>query len=114
MDELKSLLRMATQEEREGLAKILGIEDSRVDAIVDSLAWHSKSLLGYYVTSQPSYRDITCQVADKLGVPYKPNDSAREMEVEIAKKVMKTVWEKMSPEQRRQMEMEWQKTAREF
>jgi uncharacterized protein YaaW (UPF0174 family) len=32
----------------------------------------------------------------------------------MAKKVMKTVWEKMTPEQRRQMEREWQKTAAEF
>ena len=117
MYELRRVLNRATESELQGLSKLLEIESSSRDAIIDSLRWHSHTLLGHlghYVGSEPSYRDIVCQVADKLGLSHGSHQSVKEIEIEIAKKVMKTVWEKMTPEQRRQMEMEWQKTAKQF
>ena len=41
--------------------------------------------------------DIVKQVANELRVKYNPERSEREIEVEIAKKVMETVWEEDDP-----------------
>ncbi len=113
MDSLKALLRGSTKTEIEALGKILGTQDFSPKGIVEALRWNASTIFGYVFTS-PSYKDIVRQVADKLRVKYSSYNGEREIETEIAKKVMKTVWEKMTPSQRNQMEREWRKTAQEF
>ncbi len=114
MSGLKLLLNKASNEEREGLQRILGSENATPAAIVRSLTWNYVSLVWSSLGSDPTYEDIARHVADNLEAPYDLYDRVEEIEIAIAKKVMKTVWERMTPKQRREMEEEWQKIGREF
>jgi uncharacterized protein YaaW (UPF0174 family) len=64
--------------------------------------------------NEPSYKKITQQVANELKIKFKKYETSQELEIKIAQKVMETVWEKMTPEQRKEMEEELKKTAKEF
>ncbi len=114
MKKLRKLLQHATEEEIRGLAEILECESPTPDSIIDYLWWNSTSIFGYIFESEPSYKNIVRQVANKLNVDYKQYHSTREIEIKIAQKIMETVWEKMTPEQREEMEEELRKTAQKF
>jgi uncharacterized protein YaaW (UPF0174 family) len=114
MDQLKQLLRQASSKERQALAEILGTKDASPDNIIDSFWKQSQSVFVYLGGRQPSWIKIVHQVADKLKVPYQQFETAKEVEIKIAQKVMETVWEKMTPEQRQQMEERLRETAQEF
>lgn len=113
MLELKNLLAKSSLEERQGLSNILTAENMSTKALVDAFEWQSSSLFGYLFSS-PSYKDIVKQVADKIKADYKAYFTTEQIEVAIAQKVMETVWEKMTPDQRREMEKEWVRTAQQF
>lgn len=117
MEQLRRLLQKATAEEINGLAAILKC-DATPYSIINSLWWNCQSAFGYTFHyafgNEPSYKDIVRQVAKKLNVNYKNYHSAREIEIKISQKVLETVWEKMTPEQRNEMEEELRKTAQKF
>lgn len=113
MLELMNLLARASSKERQGLATILTADNSSAEAIVDAFKWQSSSVFGYFL-SNPSYKEIVKQVANKMKANYQPYFTTEQIEVAIAQKVMETVWERMTPEQRREMEREWLKTAQQF
>ena len=113
MDGLRKLLEKATEEELKGLAEILKAEPTP-DSIIDSLWWNSQSIFGYAFGNRPSYKDIVRQVANKLKVKYEEHYSTKEIEIEIARKVMETVWERITPEQREEMEKKMRENAQEF
>ena len=108
------MLQKATKEEIRGLAEILKSESPTPDSIIKSLQRNSQSIFGCILGPQPSYKDIVRQVANKLKIDYKNYHSTREIEIKIAQKVLETVWEKMTPEQREEMEEELRKTAQKF
>ena len=114
MNRLRKLLQKATKEEIKCLAEIIDSDLPTPDSIIESLQQKSRNLFGHILGSEPSYKDIVRQVADKLEVGYKYYHSTREIEIKIAQKVMETVWEKMTPEQREEMEEELRKTAQKF
>lgn len=114
MDQLIELLTNSSEEERNGLARILDISESDPHSLVESIQWNSQSIFGYIFNSNDSYKPIVRQVADKLGIEYKKYDTVSDVEKKIAQKILETVWEKMTPEQRKEMEEELRKTAKEF
>jgi len=110
---LKTLLNKATDEERQALAKILKADSDSPYDIVDSLKRNCQSIFGY-LFSEPTYKKIVQQIAKKLNVKYSDSTPVGKLESRIAQKVMETLWEKMTPEQREKMEAEMQKTAQQF
>ena len=63
--------------------------------------------------SEPSYSQIVCQVAEKLEIEHL-GVKVEDLEVEIARKVFQTVWDKMAPDQKMAMEAELRRAAQEF
>lgn len=117
MKQLRALLNLASNEERKALAKILEASPPTVDEIVNQLSWNSQDFLeSIYCLfgNEPSYKEIVQQVARELGIKYREYESSNEIEIKIAQKVMETVWEKMTPQQRQEMEEQLTATARQF
>lgn len=121
MDELRAILEKATAEELQGLADILEIAwdrdtflSQKIESLVSVFEDNSQSVFGSVLGSERSYREIVVQAAKKLDVLHLPHETAAEIEVRIARKVFETVWEKMTPEQRQQMEEELKRTAQKF
>ncbi|HEY9850223.1 MAG TPA: hypothetical protein V6D28_12235 [Leptolyngbyaceae cyanobacterium] len=114
MDQLKNLLNRSSSEEIAALAKILDASPATVSGIVDAFLWNCQSKLTYIFGNEPSYKKIVQQVAKELKVRYQEYESVREIEIRIAQKVMETLWEKMTPEQRKEMEVQLRSTAAEF
>ena len=115
MHDLRPILDQASGEERRGLAKLLDMhEPYHSNAIMDCLEKESQSVFGNLFGSRREYREIVCQVADKLGVWYGRVETTERIETKVAQKVLRTVWEKMTPAQRQQMEEALKKAAQEF
>ena len=117
MEQLRDLLSRASREEITALANILTASPT-TDDIVDQLSWNSQNLLeSFYCfafSHQPSYKEIVQQVAGQVGIQYRKYESTEEIEIKIAQKVMETVWEKMTPQQRQEMEEQLRATASKF
>ena len=121
MDELRAILEKATAGELQGLADILEVVwdrdtflSQKIESIVSAFGDNSQSVFGSVLGSERSYREIVVQAAKKLDVQHLPHETVAEIEVRIARKVFETVWEKMTPEQRQQMEEELKRTAQQF
>lgn len=112
-DPIYSLLDKATPKERRALADILEAESSHSDHIVEAFQWNCQSIFGYLAGSVPSYSQVVQQVAEKLDIN-PVGVTIEELEVKIARKVLKTAWKKMTPEQREEMESELQREAQKF
>lgn len=106
MEELRQILNKASTEELSNLAEILDANSAHPDRIVEAF-WQNSS------GNEPSYLQIIVQVAKKLDIDY-TGLTTKEIEVRIAQKVLQTVWEEMTPEQRTQMETELRQVAQEF
>lgn len=117
MEQLKHLLNQASTEEIRALATIL-TAPSTVDGILEQLSWNSQdlseSLYCFFLNHQPSYKEIVQQVAGELKVQYRQYESTEEIEIKIAQKVMETVWERMTPVQRQEMEAQLRAAAAQF
>ena len=124
MEEIRKIINKASLEECSALAKILGaeitvFEDHKraFEVIEDSFQWNAQSFGRFWISllsdNQPSYRQIVEQVAEKLDIG-QPALTIRNLEIQISQKVLWTVWEKMTPEQRVAMEAELRQTARQF
>ena len=112
-DSIHSLLDKATPKERRALAEILEAESPHPEHIVEAFRWNCQSIFGYLAGSEPSYSQIVQQVAEKLDIN-PVGAKVEELEIEIARKVLTTAWEKMTPEQRVEMEAELRRAAEEF
>lgn len=112
-EELGMILAKAKPMELGALAEILKAESLRPDHIVEAFWWNCQSVFGYVGGSEPSYSRIVCQVAEKLGIEHF-GVKVEDLEVEIARKVFQTVWEKMTPDQKMAMEAELRRAAQEF
>ena len=94
------------------MAEILKAESLRPDHIVEAFWWNCQSVFGYLGGSEPSYSQIVCQVAEKLGIEHS-GVKVEDLEVEIARKVFQTVWDKMTPDQKMAMEAEAERRVRQ-
>ena len=114
MEELRQILNKASTEERRALTEILEAKTtSTIEDIADAFDWNAQSLFGYFLTDQRSYSQIVEQVAEKLDIKH-TGLTIKDLEVKIAQKVLRTVWDEMTPEQRTQMETELRQVAQEF
>ena len=118
MDDLKYLLNRASFDEIKALADILKAKEPTVDRIIDRLSKKSQDAASYIFNEifddHPSYQKIVRRAAKKLKIKCDKYESASVMEIKIAQKVIKTMWENMTPEQKRQMEEQLRQTASEF
>ena len=112
-DSIHSLLDKVTPRERRALADILEAESPHSEHIVEAFQWNCQSIFGYLAGSDPSYSQIVQQVAEKLDIN-PVSVPVEELEVKIARKVLKTAWEKMTPEQKEEMEAEFRRVAQKF
>lgn len=110
MEELRQILNKASTEERSALAEILEAETPTIEDIADAFGWNAQSIFSF---DQPSYSQIVEQVAEKLDIEH-AGLATKDLEVRIAQKVLWTVWDEMTPEQRTQMETELRQVAQEF
>ena len=113
-EELGMLLDKATPKERSALAQLLDANSSNLDDIVNAFWWNCQSVFGYLVGSEPSYSQIVQQVAEKLDIEFPQRWKIEDLERLIAQHVLKTVWEKMTPEQRIEFEDKMRQMAQEF
>ncbi len=113
MREMREILHEASAEERRALAEILDTDNDTFEGIVDAFAWNAQSIFGYLFDDQPSYSQIVRQVAKELDIR-DTSLSIKNLEVKISQKVLETVWEKMTPVQRKRMEAELYRTAQKF
>ncbi|HLP90917.1 MAG TPA: hypothetical protein VK184_20325 [Nostocaceae cyanobacterium] len=114
MDELANLLRIASDEEKQALANILDASQPTVETIIYAFWEKSQSPFTYILDNKPSYKKIVQEAASKLNIEYRKYESVREIEIKIAQKYLETIWEKMTPEQRQEMEQQLKETASEF
>ncbi|HYC57611.1 MAG TPA: hypothetical protein VEL28_21945 [Candidatus Binatia bacterium] len=104
MDDLRTLLYGATESERVALAKVLDRDDSSVESICEALQLHSQSLFGVLFGEERSYRAIVSQVANRLGLHIDSATPTAAIESSIAQQVVRAMWERMTPQQRAQLE----------
>lgn len=114
MKELKAVLDKSSHEERTGLAQILGTEKSTSQGLIDELRWNYQPWWNSFFGCEPGYREIVEHVAQHLQISYPKYYSVSEIEIKVAQKILETVWEKMTPQQRQEMEAELKKAAQEF
>ena len=112
-DSIYKLLDKATPRERGPLAEILEAESPDPEHIVEAFRWNCQSIFGYLAGSDPTYFQIVQQVAEKLDIN-PVGMMVEELEVKIARKVLKTAWEKMSPEETKKIEAELRQAAQKF
>lgn len=114
MEELRQILNKASIEELSALAEILEAQNSHPQAIEAAFWRHSQSAFVYiFSDSPPTYSQIVRQVAENLNIEH-AGLTTKDLEVGIAQKVIRTVWDEMTPEQRTQMETELRQVAQEF
>lgn len=114
--QLLEILNKASKEELNGLAKILDVEE-KVAATPRNLnkeLLSNDSLLGNIFTNEEEkYSKLVRKTAKKVKVNNVANYSVEDLEMKIAQKVFEKMWDKMSPEQRKDLEAELKKIARE-
>jgi uncharacterized protein YaaW (UPF0174 family) len=114
MDELQQLLKKCSPDERVGLSKILGAEKATPKAIIDELRWNYQPWWNSLFGCEPDYREIVEHIAQHLRVSYSKYTFISDLEIKISQKVLETVWEKMTPKQREEIEAELRKAAQEY
>lgn len=111
---LELVLNQASTEERSALAEILEAETPTIEGIADAFNWNAQSIFGYLFTDKPSYSQIVKQVAEKLDIKHAGRLPTKALEVRIAQRVLRTIWDKMTSEQRTRMETKLRQVAQEF
>lgn len=118
MDDLRNLLHGASEEERQGLATILGGTSTTPDELIKTLTLASQSVAGAFwaglTDGDPSYLDLIRKVAAKVGVDFDSDRTVQELEVRIARKMMLSMLDRMTSEQRRELETRLQAMARQI
>ncbi|MFC4640002.1 hypothetical protein [Deinococcus hohokamensis] len=103
MDNLITLLKRATKEERMNLGTILKVPDGDPKALTDALAWHSQHKIQYYFRDR-TYTEIVQQVARRLKMTYTLQEDVQHLERRILQRVLSDVWAKLAPEERTRIE----------
>jgi uncharacterized protein YaaW (UPF0174 family) len=119
MKKLFFLLIKASEEERQALADILEAKSSTVADITKALQWNASDKVAYHIINLfsaegISYKEIIKKTLDKHKIQYKLYETEKELEIRLAQHVMETVWNKMTDEQKAEMEEQLQKEAARF
>jgi uncharacterized protein YaaW (UPF0174 family) len=122
MQELKNLLAAVGEGKRKPLVKLIDdsvyCTSSNPDEIIKGIRSISRSLAqDFYrdVFSKPeSYKDILHDLCNHLKIKYKQFHSSEDLERMVCQKIMETVWEKMTPQQRKELDSELQKLAAKY
>jgi uncharacterized protein YaaW (UPF0174 family) len=115
MYELYLILDRASPEERWGLAEILEMTGPcRSTDIMAEIEKKSQSIFSNLLGPNRTYHEIVCQVADKLKVFYLRSETTAEIEVDIARRVLRDMWNKMTPAEQQQVEKKLQDVAQQL
>ncbi len=130
MENVRTLLKKASEEERQALAKILKAkhnpvaeifdgDSDQIDNIIRELRWnaqHKSDFIFEWILSdnKVSYKEVVQKNLKYLKVEFLPFESVRELEIKLAQHVFKTVWDKMTDQQKEEMEEQLQREATKF
>lgn len=110
-DPIQRILDKANPKELHALAEILDVKTPH--QIVEAFWRNGQSILGYQAGGRATYSQIVQKAAETLEI--NPTGVIiDELEIEIAGKLLKTAWEKMTLEERVGMEAELRRTVNEF
>lgn len=111
---LHELLEQANKEEKTSLAKIVSASGSRNDQICEALQRQATSAFGFHVLNKrPGYEAIVSNMAKRVTVNTKPSDPIL-LEKRITQQIWRTVWDRMTPQQRLDFDRELQKQANQW
>lgn len=110
MRQIEKLLERASEQEKQALAELVEAKSSSTEHIIRAIRGQSYSIRNFL--TMPTYHSIVREVARKLEISREKYEPAREVEIKIAQKVIKTVWEQMTPEQRLEIERELREAAK--
>jgi uncharacterized protein YaaW (UPF0174 family) len=111
---MRAILQKASQEERQNLQTILDATTPTPDAILDALQWNSHHQAHYRLGWRKSYIDIAKQVADFVHVSHTSEDTIETIEAAIVQQMLKQAWDKLTPEQRAELESKWRQEAQKY
>lgn len=121
MDSLEKLLNSVSKEKREPLVKMMDTvycESSDPKQIISGIRWLNRNIFeDFYrdVFGKPeSYKDILRSICSHLKLQVKPFYAVDDMERMICQKVMETVWDKLTPQQRVELDEELGKIAESY
>lgn len=105
------LLSRVTNEERQGLATLLGSKSATPEGLVQTIQNESQSLFGRLFSKPPTYGEIVVQCLEKLRVECKVSESVPTLEARLVHKVIGDTWARMTPVQREQMQHKMSQAA---
>lgn len=111
MERLAAILATWSKEELEGFQKILAAEESTPEGLCSALRWSASSALEWQFSKPLTYYQIVQRVARKWDLRADDGDPVEILEQNIAQKLLKEAWEKLTPEQRSKLEEELRKIA---
>lgn len=113
MHDVVILLCRATEEEREAFRRILDTRacgDTSPDELLKGLRWLHRNLVEDLFrrafSKHETYSDILRSVCSELGVRPRKDEEPRVLEEQICRAVMRTVWDRMTLDQRERIERE--------
>lgn len=115
MEDLRALLDKASFKQRVGLGKILGGDSLTSKELIDQLRWNYQPWWDSALGREPTYREVIEHIVQHLQITSPSRYSTvQEHEIRIAQTILNKVWDKMTPEQRIELETELKKSAQKF
>jgi CHAT domain-containing protein/uncharacterized protein YaaW (UPF0174 family) len=112
--DLEKVFLYASDEDVDGLGKILGIKNPTTIAIINAIANNANNLVENISGSSQTYRNILKLVANRLKVKGIEDDTEEQIEIKIAQKALITIWDNLTPDQRMKMEGEFRKISQQY
>jgi uncharacterized protein YaaW (UPF0174 family) len=118
---IEEILESADEGQLSVLSEILKVRADR-EAILARLCFlgqpKSKHFIGSILKRDTSpdriYREMVRRAAGTLRIRYLPYETTAAIEIRISQKVIKTVWERLSPEQKKELEETLRREAEKF
>jgi uncharacterized protein YaaW (UPF0174 family) len=105
------LLSRVTDEERQGLATLIGCKSAAPEDLVQAIHKESQSVFGRLFSKPLTYAEIVIQCLDKLKVGCNTSDPVPVLEAKLVHKVIGDAWARMTPAQREQLQHEMSRAA---
>ena len=118
---IEEILESADERQLSVLSEILKVKADR-EAILTRLCFlgqpKSKHFIGSILKRDMNpdriYREMVRRAAGMLRIRYLPYETTAAIEIRISQKVIKTVWERLSPEQKKELEETLRREAEKF
>lgn len=119
---IEDVLDNADEKQLGALSKILNIEAATREAILDKMCFLAQSTARHLTRKflkkksdyDQVYKSLVRSVAKKLKIKHSLIETTSEIEVKISQKVIETVWEKLTPEQKKELEETLRREAEKY